>query len=310
MNPNKLLHNRFLPISSPEYIQLDTNNTCNLKCIYCNVQGEYNLEKGNMKLSIAENFFKELKDIGWNKTIREFRPFVNGDPIMLSPNTFNNFLSLGRKYLNGSKNTIYTNGANSSKAKMFLTPLLDIIHLTISASSPETYEKIHGVPLFDEALKTYNMLIDSDKTIYVHFVYNVLNEKDLDNWKKIFSKANLMISPLHYTDEEINSLNVLDSKSLNRSYEIGTTNNAEILYFWHPCNCYNNMCVSWMGEYMQCPNLHYKYNYGLVGETPIKTYWKNRANDKLNCKGCRNCNLKNKRVNMLTYITSKWVKMF
>lgn len=289
---------------------MDLTNRCNLKCIYCNVQGDYNLEKGDMKLSIAETFFKELRDIRWNKTIREYRPFVNGDPLMLSSDKFNSFLSLGRKYLYKSKNTIYSNGANSSKARMFLTPLLDEVHLTVSASTPITYEKIHGKPLFNEVLETYNMLIDNDKPTYIHFIYNKYNENDLDNWKRMFSKANLMISPIHYSDNETESLKVLDDKTIKKSYEISNTNNPEILYFWHPCNCYNNLSISWMGEYLQCPNVHYKYNYGLVGETPIKEYWNNRADDKLQCDGCKNCNLKNKRLNMVTYVTSKWVKLF
>jgi MoaA/NifB/PqqE/SkfB family radical SAM enzyme len=310
LNPHKLLHNRFLPVSSPEYIQLDVTNKCNIKCIYCNVQGEYNLEKGDMKLSIAESLFKELRDIGWNKVIREFRPFMNGDPLMMSTDKLNGFLSLGRKYLGSAKNVIYTNGANSSKSRMFLTPLLDEVHLTVSASTPDTYTKIHGVSLFYEVLKTYRMLIKNNKKTFVHFIYNKLNEDELDEWRIIFKDAIQNISPLHYSDNQPNSLKILDNENITKGYEIGTTANPDILYFWHPCNCWNSLSISYKGEYMQCPDSHYKYNYGIVGEIPLKKAWMDRADNKLKCDACINCNLKNKRQKMISYITSKWVKLF
>lgn len=310
MNLSKLFHNRFLPISYPEYIQMDITNKCNIKCIYCNVQGDYNLEKGEMDISIAETFFKELRDIGWNKIIREFRPFMNGDALMMSTDKFNDFLSLGRKYLRNTKNVVYSNGANSSKARMFLTSLLDEIHLTVSASTPETYRKIHGVPLFNEVIETYKMLVENNKDVYIHFIYNKFNENELNDWKKIFNKAKLNISPLHYADEQLTSLKILDKDNIEKGYELGTTANPNKLYFWHLCNCWNNLAISYKGEYLQCPDVHYKYNYGKVGETPIKTAWFNRTDNRLRCEGCKNCNLINKNHKVISYITSKWVKMF
>lgn len=306
----RIFHNKFIPVSTPEFIQMDITNKCNLKCIYCNVQGDYNLEKGNMDISIAEQFFKELKHIGWNIAVREFRPFINGDALMLSSNELNEFLLLGKKYLDRSKNVLYTNGADSSKSRMFLTPLLDEIHITCSASMPETYRKIHGVSLLNEVIETYNMLINNGKDTYIHFIYNKYNENELDDWKKIFNKAKLMISPLHYSDEQTTSYRIFDASNMKKGYEIGNTASPKKLYFFHPCNCWNNLSISWKGEYMQCPDVHYKYNYGRVGEISIKQAWKNRLDDRLKSNGCKDCNLKRDNYEWRTYISSKWVKMF
>lgn len=312
MIPSKIFHNRFLPISLPEYIQMDITNRCNIKCIYCNVQGSYNYAKGDMDITIAEIFFKELRDIKWNKIIREYRPFMNGDSLMLSSDAFYEFLKLGRKYLPYSKNVLYSNGANSNKSSMFLTSLLDEVHFTVSASTPKTYEKIHGLPLFNEVIKTFNMIMDSKNhpEIYVHFIYNKYNENELYNWREIFNGAKLMVSPLHYTDEQQTSLDILDMKNMEIGYKIGTTANGNKLYFWHPCNCWNNLSISYKGEYLQCPDVHYKYNYGKVGEISIKNAWVKRVKDGLKCSGCNSCNLKNKNQEVLSYITEKWMDLF
>jgi hypothetical protein len=261
---------------------------------------------------IAEDFFKELKHIGWNKAVREFRPFMNGDCLTMTNDELDAFLVLGRKYLPNAKNVMYSNGADSLKSDMFLNPLLDEIHFTVSASTSEMYRRIHGADKFNEVIRTFDMLINSwvsDK-VYVHFIYNKLNEHELIGWKRLFGRAKLNISPLHYTDEQTTSLKILDKENMDKGYELGTTANPRILYFWHPCNCWSNMAISWKGEYIQCPDVHYKYNYGKVGEISIKDAWKNRANDMLNCKGCDSCNLKNSNQKIVSDVTRKWLKLF
>jgi hypothetical protein len=261
---------------------------------------------------IAEDFFKELKSIGWDKAVREFRPFMNGDSLTMTGDELDAFLVLGRKYLPNARNVIYSNGADSLKAVMFLNSLLDEIHFTVSASTSETYKRIHGADRFNDVIRTFDMLINSwvsDK-IYVHFIYNKLNEHELNEWRILFGRAKLHISPLHYTDEQTTSLKILDKENMVRGYELGSTANPRILYFWHPCNCYNNLAISWKGEFMQCPDVHYKYNYGKVGEVSIKEAWRKRADDMLNCEGCNSCNLKNRNQKFVSGVTRKWLQLF
>jgi hypothetical protein len=222
---------------------------------------------------------------------------------------FDYFIDLGFRYLPYARIIILTNGADSRKADRFLNPLIDELHISVSASTDETYAKIHSLPLFKEVMDTYyHIMNEPDRPlVYIHFIYNYDNVNDLEKWKEIFSSADgLFISPMHYSDIQIASLELSKLIDMETVYKIGNTCNVKKLSPWMGCNLWNNLAISSYGEYLECCDVSPEYNYGKVGEISIKEMWKRRLYDGLECKGCNNCNLRKDNYKIIMNITKKW----
>lgn len=271
------------PVTAPRCLQLDTTTVCNLgTCIYCNPHGvgwasipEY------MSMNLIKSLLKEASKFG---TIYEIRPYVNGDP--LCEPRMEQILQLCEKYIPGARKTLYSNGADYSHIDRITSPLLDELHISVSAATPETYHKIHGKPLFGEVRKTYLEALNRGIKTYVHYIACKQNYGELAEWRRVFSEAKQLVSAVHETMEQTQS-----HGKVVEDIPVSTMNSQDVVPN-NACNCFNNLSIGVHGEIMECPDCNYVWNYGFFPETGLREAWRRRIQSGLTSPPCRTCNLR------------------
>lgn len=291
-------------IDRPTTLQLDTQNRCNLNCVYCNVKkgGAYDLERGVMSLELIE------KTLGYfNKKLYCVAPFLNGEPLLDSRLNKINDLIMNI----GAKSVIDTNGTNYRNRELLLHRNLFMTRFTISAVNRETYLKVHGANLFSDALKTLYWFSDHKspgQNIMLHFIANNLNENQIEEYARFFRGFKMRIFPVHSTAEQrasFRSKGVLEFPE-NRPLVIDERGHRkiEVLKPNYPCQCWDILTVSYRGELMQCPDVPYLANYGNIKTVDPMEAWKQRNLNRMNNRYCQTCNVKNPKYREIfdTYI--------
>jgi len=271
------------PVTAPRVLQIDTTTVCNLSsCIYCNPHGVgWASAPESMPTWMIEGVLQEAAEFG---TIFNVRPYVNGDP--LCEPRMHEILELCKKHLPKARRVLYSNGADFSRIDRITDPLLDELHISVSAATRETYLRVHGKPLFDEVVKTYREALRRDVDTYVHYIACKQNRGELDLWRRVFCDAKQNVSDLHSTGEQTASHgNFADDVP-------GTTMNAQKTTPNCACNGWNALGVGVHGEIMQCCDSNYCWNYGLFPETSLKAGWRLRIKDGLAAPPCQDCNLR------------------
>lgn len=271
-------------VDFPTTIQLDTHNSCNLECIYCNPQGSYNIPKGKMPFEMIEYILKYFEGF----EVDTFAPFLNGDGLLeerLPKITF-----LAKKYIPYTRVEVFTNGAAYENRHLLIDENLDTVRFTISAVSRETYEHVHGKPIYDRVMKTFNWFVDHKlphQKLIVNFVLTGHNFTELESWKEHFRDYNQDIRPLHYglgQESSLRSKGELSFKDTLKMADMDLKFSDD-----RPCMCFHNLSVSWRGEILQCPIVSYDYNYGSVGEVDFLDVWKKRFENGLDYSYCKSC---------------------
>jgi hypothetical protein len=234
-----------------------------------------------MPLETVEAILKESAPI---KTIYDIRPYVNGDP--LAEPRLHEILQLCKKYHPTKPTILYTNGADYTHIERILDPLLDELHISCSAATPETYKRIHGQDRFLDVQLTYEEALDSHLDLYMHFIMCEQNRHELKQWRQIFSQAKQNVCKIHENEEQAAS----HGKYTENVPE--TTMNSQYFVLNNACNCWNNLSIGVHGEIMQCPDADYKWNHGIYPETSLLEGWKRRIRSGLTYSVCQHCNLK------------------
>ncbi|MFA5365338.1 MAG: radical SAM protein, partial [Candidatus Bathyarchaeia archaeon] len=130
-------------VNCPESVQLDTQTRCNLDCVYCNVQKRSSNPKGTMPIETIRYITEYFK----GSKLWCIAPFMNGDPLL--EERLPQILDLIGG--SGQEAVLDTNGTFTKNLEMLIHPSLKLVRFTISASTPQTYEKVHGKPLFETA---------------------------------------------------------------------------------------------------------------------------------------------------------------
>jgi MoaA/NifB/PqqE/SkfB family radical SAM enzyme len=278
-------------LNGPEVLQVELHNYCNEDCIYCNVEGFHGGKHGVLPRYMLATVLNQVK-----ASIFEVRLFLNNectlpvkDAVSLSA-----ALKLAKKICS-VRTVIYSNGV-TDHPELYLDKNLDHIHLTISAASGETYRKVHGKDCFIRALLSYSYILRNkrrNQKLYVHFVSVKENLSELPLWRDIFKAADgLIISPLHdgyMQDKSKQCKSQIDYKATVRNSTLQGSMPDDM-----PCTLWNNMSVSCFGEYLQCCDVPYTFNYGRVGEVTAATAWQNRLSNQRKNLACRSCKLKNR----------------
>jgi hypothetical protein len=289
------------PVTAPRCLQLDTTTVCNLgTCIYCNPHGVgWASKPENMSINLIKSILIEAAEFG---TIYEIRSYVNGDP--LCEPRINQILQLCEEHLPETRKILYSNGADISHIDRITGPLVDELHISVSAATPETYLRIHGKPLFGEVKKTYYEALNRGVKTYVHYISCKQNQGELGEWRRVFSEARQLVSAVHETMEQTSSHGkvVEDVPESTMNSQDVVPNNA--------CNCFNNLSIGVHGEIMECPDCNYIWNYGIFPEVGLHEAWKKRILSGLMSPPCRTCNLRSKYWRTKVRYTQMGLKLF
>jgi MoaA/NifB/PqqE/SkfB family radical SAM enzyme len=275
----------------PTSVQFDTTNRrCSLSCVYCNPQNTFINETGDLPMSTMEHVLNEMRR---NKMFVEWaHPFMNSDPLLdkrMPEITKMIYKNLKCQILTS------TNGVLYNRRHLLRDPYLHDVCFTISAATPETYNKVHGKPLFDQAVKTVFWLQKNkfwNQRVYLRYILFGGNIHELDAWRKKFHMFPQEIRPLHFGGDRATSnklRNALD-KNMEQYYDY-----KQHVYMRDqlPCNCFHNLAIGYDGSFMQCCDLPYKYSWGHVEEIDLQETWQKRLELGLNHPACRECNQKN-----------------
>jgi MoaA/NifB/PqqE/SkfB family radical SAM enzyme len=291
----KLLHKHPIWVDQPSTMQFDTQNICNLQCKYCNPQGTYVKEHGQLPLSVIEQVLKQVHDYGW--FINRVSPFMNGEPLL--EKRLSLIMSLIKKYT-GARIGLYTNGTVTSNREVLLDKNVDLVNFTLSATTPETYFKVTRHNLYDEATKNIEWFSKNkrlNQRLRMVFVLCKENMHELSEWRRKYKNYDQAVRPVHDAEdvkpqsrqaedglsfEELHKLSSLEIYPLNKHYELDA-----------PCSAWGALSINYKGEIMQCMDLPYELNFGNIADVNIKEVWHKRLDQGLNCKGCRECKMKN-----------------
>jgi len=183
----------------PKFINIETVNTCNARCIMCGIDFD---KRKNMKMS-DELFEKIINEINlYSEHIRRVNLFFDNEPLM----DRNLPEKIKRLKESGIKNVmIASNGSiiNEMAAEKLVESGLDEIYLSIDSLIPEIYEKIRVGLSFEKVYKNIVNLIDirnkhnSNLRIRLQMVLQKENSSEakefVKHWKQYLKKNDIVV---------------------------------------------------------------------------------------------------------------------
>ena len=288
-------------ITSPQVVQLDLSNYCNLwmegkGCIHCNVKpsGGWNLPRGRMTDEMVKFIVEYWGSKGGANTIC---PYLNGEPLLEADRLpwVNDLCEL-----NGLTVVYDTNGTKFDNKTPLIHRNVSQVRFTLSASSREVYETVHGADLFAEAKKTVNWFLKNRLSCQYPMLYFICNRYNVgeifDYVKEWREKVHLTLFPLHESKEfqlkseeskftKENEWNEIAykitgkyPKQQNRPIDIYPDGKTESRYipYYMACQVCEAQAISWNGLILHCTDLPYKFNYGHVYNKDMSDAWLER----------------------------------
>jgi len=294
-------------VRCPHSLQIDTLNYCTCNCEYCNVKedGAFGIPRGKMTWEMIKYIIEY-----WGRfpEMRVIAPFMNGEPT-LDERLYDIFEYTKIKAPH-AYNLIDTNGTVYENRENLVNSNLRITRFTISGATRETYRRVHGVDLFDKAIKTFEWFNENrlkNQRIELHFIVTKNNEHEIEQWIDRFNGFLRRVFPLHRMEGiQENSERSLGS---NESFIIKT----DTLENWlesrplliypdgkrvrHPLpkkmTCQGmSFAVQWDGTIMHCTDAPPTYNYGNVYEKDMLEAWHERNRARISNPACIACNSK------------------
>jgi MoaA/NifB/PqqE/SkfB family radical SAM enzyme len=243
----------------------------------------------DLPISVISELCDKINSAGWR--IYYAYPFMNSDPTC--DQQLPEVIKLLKKKLK-SHTLVSTNGVLYSRRHLLRDRNLNSVQFTFSAATPKLYEKVHGKPLYSEALKTINWLLKNKywhQHVGVRYIAYKGNLHELPTWSRMFKDLQREVRPLHFSPDRQTSDQLKDVEQpimkmlYTRQQEHYRRNEL-------PCGCFHNLSISYKGEVMQCCDLPYKYNWGHVSEVDLEEVRHKRLELGLNHEGCKTCNQK------------------
>lgn len=151
----------------PKNLNVELNNTCNQKCVFCPYHGEYSMRKlkpATMDADFAKKILLTAKELGIGQNEVGF--YLAGEPFCYPKlaEIIAYAKSLGYKYT-----FLTTNGALASpqKLKEVMDAGLDSIRFSVNAAERDTYKELHGTDDFATVLDN------------IKFMHQYISEKGL-----------------------------------------------------------------------------------------------------------------------------------
>jgi len=314
---------------APQDIQIDTHNFCSSThymddhgdlikayegCAFCNVKdgGAFKIPRGRMDddlLFYIIDYWGGKKHLG----VENICPYVNGDVII--DNRTPEIWDASER--NGLNNVLDTSGNVYDNREWLIHPNLKYLRFSMSAITPDTYEKVQGCPKFDETMNTIDYVLENkypSQTVEMHFMVCKYNEHEIEEYVEYFNKEKglkVKLFPLH----EMPTIQLNSEANLPTNPE--WINRGDTLQAWEatrPVFIYPNgfrerqvmsksktcqgmaYAVQWDGLILHCTDAPPEYNYGTVKAdgtgVDMLEAWHMRNRGRINNPSCIMCNAK------------------
>ena len=178
---------------APISCEVDTSNSCNLKCNFC-MFGEWREDHHeNLDLDVYISLIGELSRMG-TKSIT----FTGGGEPLMNPN-FNLMVKMAKSL--GFQIGLVTNGVLLDKVENIEDFLF--IRVSLDAYNKKDYKKVKGMDQFDRVLENITSAIKRNKIIGLSYVVGPYNNKDLYRAEDLANElgtAYLQIKPSYIND--------------------------------------------------------------------------------------------------------------
>jgi MoaA/NifB/PqqE/SkfB family radical SAM enzyme len=134
-----------MPILGHYYI----TNQCNAKCSFCNIWQEQPALKADPD-DVRRNL-AQLRSLG----VR-FVDFTGGEPLLHQQ--LPDFLRWAKSHR--IRTTVTTNGILYPRRAKEIAGLVDFLHLSLDAASPELHDQLRGVPCFDKIMESIEVALE------------------------------------------------------------------------------------------------------------------------------------------------------
>ena len=152
----------------PRSLNIELNNTCNQKCVFCSFHGKYSkckLQPAVMEAEFAKKILLRAKELGIGQ--KEVGFYLAGEPFCYSRLTE---IIAYAKELGYEYTFLTTNGALAypDKLKAVIDAGLDSIRFSVNAADRDTYKELHGTDDFDNVVSN------------IKFLHKYIKEKQLN----------------------------------------------------------------------------------------------------------------------------------
>ena len=260
----------------PQKLNVELNNTCNQKCVFCSFHGKYSkckLKPAVMESEFAKNILLQSKELGMGQ--KEVGFYLAGEPFCYSKLTE---IIAYAKELGFSYTFLTTNGvlAKPDKLKEVIDAGIDSIRFSVNASDRDTYRELHGTDDFENVLNN------------IKFLHNHIEEKELKvatSLSCVITKRTLGIQDAvkdlfgSYVDDilfiPVTLGRLKDLPEVREQYEVINDNELEINEKAVCPVLYDTMYINALGQVVPCCNA-YDYNlsfYDLKHDLDLKKAW-------------------------------------
>ncbi len=260
----------------PESLNIELNNTCNQKCIFCSFHGKYGINKlkpAIISYETAIEILNQAKSLGIGE--KEVGFYLAGEAFLHKD--LDRIIDYAKRI--GFKYTfITTNGALATpdKMKKVLDAGLDSIRFSINATDRKTYELIHGKDDFEkvvENLKYMNAYIKENNIDIATSLSCVLTKRT----SNIKEEINRMFS--EYVDDimfiPVTTDRLQKDPEFIDTYQLIDDSNAEINKEYVCPVIFDTMYINANLEVVPCCNA-YDYNcvfYDLKKDFSLENAW-------------------------------------
>lgn len=161
-------NNFFLDPPLPRSLNIELNNTCNQKCVFCDYHGKYAphcIKPTSINIDVVKKLLDAARKLGIGE--KEVGFYIAGEAFLYPhlEEVIRYAKNLGFPYV-----FLTTNGAMATPDKMaaVLDAGLDSIRISINAIDKDTYKEIHGSDDFDKVVKNLSFM-------HEYIVKNTLN---------------------------------------------------------------------------------------------------------------------------------------
>ncbi|OON86188.1 hypothetical protein BXO88_09080 [Oribacterium sp. C9] len=148
-----------------ESLNIELNNSCNHRCIYCMYHGEHakhTVQHKVMDYAFAKKIIDNARDYGFGS--KELGLYISGEPLLYPqlPELIEYAKKSGFKYI-----FLTSNGSLADKETMrkLIECGLDSIRFSVNAADRRTYQLIHGVDHFEKVSENIKDLSELRKEL-------------------------------------------------------------------------------------------------------------------------------------------------
>lgn len=239
----------------PASLNIELNNTCNQKCIFCPYHGKYapeRLEPAVLDVDFVKSLLKQAKEVGIGE--KEVGFYLAGEPFIYPKlaEVIAYAKELGFKYI-----FLTTNGAFATPEKMreVLEAGLDSIRFSVNAPNRELYKELHGTDDFNvvcDNIKYLHQYIQEKQNNIAVSLSCVITKKTRGiqaQMREIFSPY---VDDIMFIPVILSRLNNLEE--LKELYEMQDDENAVINTDYICPVLFNSMYINALGQTVPCCN--------------------------------------------------------